>query len=238
MKRFELLILSDERERQTRAELKKMREELEYMQAWLAFERVLFEQRDDLKAGFDQNQPRVPAGSSTGGRWAGDGSNGAGSTGGGASNFSEIKPTGTSDNLTGVRTTHFKDLDGKIRKIPEGVGNPKMFQKHVDDHARDFNAKSGKDYVKQALKFRDEGIENKFPMITDKDEILRIYDPETNKFGAYNKDGTFKTYMFPKDNDPIKGYEYYENAVDKALKMVARRLINFHLKALAGWDQT
>jgi hypothetical protein len=82
MKRFELLILSDERERQQRAELKKMRAELEYMQAWLALERLLFEQRRNIKAGFDPNQPRVPPGSSAGGQWSGDGSNSGVSIGG------------------------------------------------------------------------------------------------------------------------------------------------------------
>lgn len=34
-------------------------------------------------------------------------------------------------------------------------------------------------------------------MKVDEDGVIRVYDPKTNRFGSYNKDGTTKTYFKP-----------------------------------------
>ncbi len=205
------------------AELKAMREEIEYYQLYT--ELLLLEHSLRLKAGFDPNQPRVPAGDPDGGQWTdGGGGSGTDNEGGGAGRFealprAESKPDIVSKprNNTVGKTTTYKDIDGRTKAIPKGVGNPGKFQEHLDRHGKHFNVKSGKDLNRQALKFRSEGIKQKLPMVEDKNGVLRIYDPKTNRFGAYNPDKTWKTYMKPKDNNPIKGQEYYQRVVEKTV---------------------
>ena len=55
-------------------------------------------------------------------------------------------------------------------------------------------------------------------MVKDKNGVLKIYDHKTNIFGSYNPDGSYKTYMPPKDGNPVKGYKYYQEVVNKTLK--------------------
>lgn len=44
----------------------------------------------------------------------------------------------------------------------------------------------------------------------DKNGTTRVYDPETNSFGSYNKDGSTKTFYKPK-----AGQEYFDRQPGK-----------------------
>jgi pyocin large subunit-like protein len=53
-------------------------------------------------------------------------------------------------------------------------------------------------YAQQASTFFQRGIEQGLPTkVAPKSGIIRIYDPETNMFGAYNADGTTRTFYAP-----------------------------------------
>jgi hypothetical protein len=82
-------------------------------------------------------------------------------------------------------------------------GNSKTLAEHYKEHGRDFGAESEEQYAKMANNFlkaagnREPGIEVKI----DKDGIIRVYEPATNTFGSYNRDGTTKTFFKPRDPD-------------------------------------
>ncbi len=84
-------------------------------------------------------------------------------------------------------------------------GDPSTLGEHVKDHGRDFNTRSASEYARKAQQFRERAIRNKFPMHVDKSGNLRIYDPKTNTFGSYRKDGTTRTFY-----KPPEGIEYYK----------------------------
>ena len=74
-------------------------------------------------------------------------------------------------------------------------GNPKTLEDHFQRHGADFEAENPEDYARQARAFylnRDQ-----YQIKTDADGTARIYDAATNAFGAYNADGTTKTYFKP-----------------------------------------
>ncbi len=81
MNRFEIYISEAQREKEFRKKLKSVREELEYLELVINIEKLLLERRLSNKAGFNPNQPRVPAGSGDeSGQWT-DGDSGGGGSG-------------------------------------------------------------------------------------------------------------------------------------------------------------
>lgn len=74
-------------------------------------------------------------------------------------------------------------------------GNVKTLQDHFDRHGGDFGASSPLDYAKFANDFYN-NREN-YLVKTDESGIKRIYDPETNSFGAYNKNGSTRSFFKP-----------------------------------------
>ncbi len=46
-------------------------------------------------------------------------------------------------------------------------------------------AGSAEDYANQASEFFQRGIQENMPIKIDEDGVIRIYDPQTNTFGAY-----------------------------------------------------
>jgi hypothetical protein len=195
MNRFELLILSDERERQARAELKKMRTELECMQAALALERFLFEQRLNIKAGFDPDQARDDLG-----RWTNDDGNGE-------SSFSEVKTPSISDNLTGPGevSQHIKDIAER-----NNWANPETLQRHFYEHRDDFGDKTPEDTARRTLEFRQKAIEEKLPAVKYPNSgKIAFYEPESNTFAVYGRDGKSLT-----SYKPDEGIKYFEDFID------------------------
>jgi len=77
---------------------------------------------------------------------------------------------------------------------------------HFARHGADFGATSADDYARQASDFfqraQHEGLTTKI----DTDGIIRAYDPATNAFGAFNPDGTTRTFFTPK-----RGIDYWND---------------------------
>lgn len=68
---------------------------------------------------------------------------------------------------------------------------------HFARHGADFAAKSQEDYAAQAWRFRERAAAERLPMKLDADGTVRVFDPKTRAFAAFNRDGTTKTYFRP-----------------------------------------
>ncbi len=76
-------------------------------------------------------------------------------------------------------------------------GNTLSLRDHFDRHGGDFRAKSPDDYAAQAWRFRERAVADRLPMKLDSDGTVRVFDPKTRAFAAFNRDGTTKTYFRP-----------------------------------------
>ncbi|MBL9129906.1 MAG: fibronectin type III domain-containing protein [Verrucomicrobiaceae bacterium] len=76
--------------------------------------------------------------------------------------------------------------------------NVATLQDHFDRHGRDFSSKSPDDYAAQAWQFLQRARAESLPMkLDDTDGTLRVFDPKTRAFAAYNNAGLTKTFFKP-----------------------------------------
>ena len=81
-------------------------------------------------------------------------------------------------------------------------GSYRTLQDHYDRHGADFNATSPDDYARQAWEFLQRAINEELPAkLDDSDGTIRVWDPKTRAFAAYNRNGTTKTYFKPGSPD-------------------------------------
>ena len=76
-------------------------------------------------------------------------------------------------------------------------GNISSLPDHFARHGGDFGAKSQDDYAAQAWRFRERAVTERLPMKLDTDGTVRVFDPKTRAFAAFNRDGTAKTFFRP-----------------------------------------
>lgn len=146
------------------------------------------EQEFYAKAGFKPDQPRVPAGQIGGGQWTGGG------VGGGVSSKPSFGNVGSGTNNLPAQSP--------------GWGDPKTLSKHVLDHGKDFGVSTREAYLNKAKEFYQRFRTEKLPAVQNKNGVIRIYDPKTNTFGAYNSNGSVRTFY-----KPVKGETYFENQI-------------------------
>jgi hypothetical protein len=79
-------------------------------------------------------------------------------------------------------------------------GNPKTLADHFARHGKDFGAKSADDYARQASDFFRRSQAERLPTKIDADGVIRVYDPKSNTFGAFNPDGTTRTLFKPRSS--------------------------------------
>jgi Flp pilus assembly pilin Flp len=78
----------------------------------------------------------------------------------------------------------------------DGWGNPAELARHFHDHGGDFGAKTPPEYARQAQDLLQRAVEQHLPTkVNPADGSIRVWDPSTDEFGAYNSDGTTKTYF-------------------------------------------
>lgn len=80
-------------------------------------------------------------------------------------------------------------------------GNMPALADHFARHGADFQARDADDYARQAWALRQRALAGGLPMKLDDDGTLRVFDPATGAFAAYNRDGTTKTYFKPGSRD-------------------------------------
>ncbi len=139
------------------------------------------------KGGFNPNQPRVPAGNPHGGQW----------TGGGGVSFNISNDSLGSTNNSRVRNSGDSGMSGSAGIPDTWGGNPENFQDHFDRHKRDFGAKTPKEYAKMANDFYKRFKVEKLPAIKYSSGVLGVYDPKSNIFALYNKNGKSITFYKP-----------------------------------------
>jgi pyocin large subunit-like protein len=76
-------------------------------------------------------------------------------------------------------------------------GNPASLPDHFARHGRDFGARNADEYALMAYQFLHRAAAESYQAKIDDHRVLRIYDPRTGSFGAYNPDGTTKTFFKP-----------------------------------------
>jgi len=76
-------------------------------------------------------------------------------------------------------------------------GNPGSLPDHFTRHGRDFGARNADEYALLAYQFLRRAAVEPYRAKIDNQQVLRIYDPRTGSFGAYNPDGTTKTFFKP-----------------------------------------
>jgi pyocin large subunit-like protein len=77
-------------------------------------------------------------------------------------------------------------------------GRPSTLLDHFRRHGSDFNARSPDEYARLASDFFRRLHRERLPTKIDEAGVIRVYDPRTNTFGAYNPDGTTRTFFKPK----------------------------------------
>jgi hypothetical protein len=80
-------------------------------------------------------------------------------------------------------------------------GNLSTLQDHFNRHGKDFEAKDPDDYAAQAWLFLQRAKSEGLPAKRDKSGVLRVYDPKSRAFAAYNRNGTTKTFFKPRRRD-------------------------------------
>lgn len=80
---------------------------------------------------------------------------------------------------------------------PESWGRATSLATHFADHGEDFGSTSAVDYASQASLFFQRSQAQGVPTKVDSMGVVRAYDPRTNEFGAFNPDGTTRTYFRP-----------------------------------------
>ena len=79
-------------------------------------------------------------------------------------------------------------------------GNPKELARHYAEYGEGVGATSEEEYTKMAHEFYlNKGL---CQVKVDKEGITRVYDAARNLFGAYNPDGTARTYFAPTEARP------------------------------------
>jgi len=92
---------------------------------------------------------------------------------------------------------------GPQQAPPAGVtwGHPDSLQDHFDRHGRDFQSRNPEHYAAQAWELRQRAKTENLPMkLDDSDGTLRVWEPKTRAFAAYNRNGTTKTLFRPENS--------------------------------------
>jgi pyocin large subunit-like protein len=76
-------------------------------------------------------------------------------------------------------------------------GRPETLADHFVRHGKDFGARDADDYAAQAAAFLERARTTGLPAKRDANGSLRIFDRSTGAFGAYNSNGTTRTYFKP-----------------------------------------
>src|SRR5450432_132145 len=68
---------------------------------------------------------------------------------------------------------------------------------HFARHGAQFGARNAEDYARLAAQFLQRAKAEGLPAKIDYSGVVRVFDPRSGTFGAYNPDGTTKTFFKP-----------------------------------------
>jgi pyocin large subunit-like protein len=81
--------------------------------------------------------------------------------------------------------------------IDRSWGHPATLPDHFARHGADFGARSAQEYAAMASQFLQRGRTVGFAAKVDSRGDLRVFDSRSGAFGAYNANGTTKTFFKP-----------------------------------------
>ncbi len=99
--------------------------------------------------------------------------------------------------LSSISSVTQKAANRTAQNNAQSWGNSASLPDHFARHGADFGARDADDYARMAAEFLRRARAEGFPAKLDNRGTLRIYDPRTGAFGAYNRDGTTKTFFKP-----------------------------------------
>ena len=76
-------------------------------------------------------------------------------------------------------------------------GNPASLPDHFARHGADFGARDAQEYAAMAAQFLQRAKADGLPAKVDDRGTLRVFDPVSGAFGAYNRNGKTKTFFKP-----------------------------------------
>ena len=80
-------------------------------------------------------------------------------------------------------------------------GDRSSLQDHFHRHGADFKATSADDYAARAWLFLQRAMDDGLPAKQDEDGTIRVWEPKSRTFAAYNRNFTTKTYFRPNSSD-------------------------------------
>lgn len=102
---------------------------------------------------------------------------------------------------TGVGTTASPTALPQAPPARVTWGNIRTLSDHFQRHGADFGARDAEDYARQAWLLRERARRDGLPAKRDTEGVLRVYDPASGAFAAYNRDGTTRTFFKPGRRD-------------------------------------
>ena len=115
-------------------------------------------------------------------------------------------------------------VDGyRGNSTPKSWGLAHTLKDHFLDHGKDFKAVSPLDYANKANEFLKKAIRNNFPSFEyPGGKRIAIYEPKTNTFAVYNRNGTTATFY-----KPLEGKSYFEKLTDRQINRGGRIINSF-----------
>ena len=80
-------------------------------------------------------------------------------------------------------------------------GDRYSLQDHFIRHGADFKATSADDYAAKAWLFLQRAMDDGLPAKQDENGTIRVWEPKSRSFAAYNRNFTTKTYFRPNSSD-------------------------------------
>ena len=103
------------------------------------------------------------------------------------------------DQGTAKPSKSFTERSSSRTTVParETWGNMASLPDHFARHGSEFGARNPEDYAGMAWQFLQRAKAEGLPAKVDGSGVLRVFDPGSGAFGAYNRDGTTKTFFKP-----------------------------------------
>jgi len=95
-------------------------------------------------------------------------------------------------------------------------GNPASLQDHFQRHGADFKARNADEYARMAGEFLRRARTEGLPAKIDDENVLRVFDPKTGAFGAYNQNGSTRTFFKARSRD------YFDRQPGKPVNLKTR----------------
>lgn len=75
---------------------------------------------------------------------------------------------------------------------------PSTLAKHFSKHGADFGVSTARAYANEAHEFLLRALRDRLPMKIDRSGTLRVFDPASNTFGSYTRQGLTRTFFKPR----------------------------------------